>query len=462
LKFVILNGSPRETKSVTYQYLRYIEINFPENEYIVYHIGRKIKKIEKDQEYFDSILKDIAAADGVIWIYPVYLLLIPSQLKRFIELVFERKKLSYFQGKNATSISTSANFYDHLAHNYVHAISEDFGMRYYRGYSAEMMDLLKKKERKRLLNFTKQFIIQCENKLETAKVYSPLTFEYPIYKPLNVKVQPKTKKHKITVLTDALESDISLNNMIETFVKLMPCEVSVVNVNKINIKGGCLGCLNCVAENICFYPDEHMEIFNKYTVEADAVVYAYKTQDRYLTSRMKIFQDRSFFNGHRPVFKGQQQAFFVSGPLRQLPILREAIEAIPEIGRANLVGVVTDEYNDSKQISMLIQNIIDGMLWGIEHNKYTRPKTFLGVGGHKVFRDLIYTYQIIFPQDYSYYKKEKLFDWPKIFFGGFGFILKPLMRSSYFRKRFFAQAGKYQIRMYEKIIKKEEDEKTKN
>jgi hypothetical protein len=249
--------------------------------------------------------------------------------------------------------------------------------------------------------------------------------------------------------------------MIDTFVKLMPSEVSVVNVNKANIKGGCLGCLNCVSDNICFYQDEHMAIFKKYVVEADAVVYAYKTQDRYLSSGMKIFQDRSFFNGHRPVLKGQQQVFFVSGPLRQMPILREAIEATPEVGRANLVGIVTDEYANSKQITTLIQNVIDGILWGIKHGKYTRPKTFLGVGGHKVFRDLIYTYQIIFPQDYSYYKKHKLFDWPKIFFGSFSFILKPLMRFSSFRKRFFAQSGKFQILMFAKFIKKEDDEITK-
>ncbi len=171
---------------------------------------------------------------------------------------------------------------------------------------------------------------------------------------------------------------------------------------------------------------------------------------------MKIFLDRAFFNGHRPVFKGQQQAYFVSGPLKQMPILREAIEAMSEVGRANLVGIVTDEYDDSKMITTYIQNIIDGMLWGIENDKYAGPKTFLGVGGHKVFRDLIYTYQIIFQQDYSYYKREKLFDWPKIFFGQFSFILKPLMRFSSFRKRFFAMSGTYQTRMFDKVIKKED------
>lgn len=461
MRIVVLNGSPRETNSFTYQYLRYIETNFPEHEYVVHHIGRKIKKIEKDQVYFDSILKDIQAADGVIWLYPVYIQLVPSQLKRFIELVFENNKQTYFEGKNATSLSTSGKFYDHLAHYYIQAISEDFGMNYSRGYSAEMMELMKKDERKRLRKFFLQFVIQCENKTTTANYYSPLTFNYPNYKPINIEKQQKTKNYKVTVLTDATKSDVSLNNMIDTFVKLMPCEVSVVNINEADIKGGCLGCLNCAAENICFYSDEYMDIFKQQIIAADALVYAFKTKDRYFSSKMKIYLDRAFFNGHRPVFMGQQQAYFVSGPLRQMPILREALEGMSEVGRANFVGIVTDEYEDSKKITKLIQNAIDGMLWCIENEKYVSPKTFLGVGGHKIFRDLIHTYQIVFPQDYRYYKKEKLFDWPKVFFGQFSIFLKPLMRFPSFRRRFFAMSGKYQTRLFDRVIKKEVAEKTK-
>ena len=130
------------------------------------------------------------------------------------------------------------------------------------------------------------------------------------------------------MITDALETDVSLDNMIEIFVKLMPSEVKVVNLNETDIKGGCLGCLKCAVTNIRFYPDELMNIFEKAIVEADAVVYVYKVKYRYLSARMKTFQDRAFYNGHRPVFLEQQQACFKSGPLRQLSILRQIIETI--------------------------------------------------------------------------------------------------------------------------------------
>ena len=96
------------------------------------------------------------------------------------------------------------------------------------------------------------------------------------------------------MITDALETDVSLDNMIEIFVKLMPSEVKVVNLNETDIKGGCLGCLKCAPTNIRFYPDELMNIFEKAIVEADEIVYAFKVQDRYFSALMKAFQDRFF------------------------------------------------------------------------------------------------------------------------------------------------------------------------
>ncbi|NHK31732.1 MAG: hypothetical protein FK730_10300 [Asgard group archaeon] len=66
MKFVILNGSPREEMSATFHYFKYIRVNFPDHEYIVHHIGRKIKKIERDEEYFETIIADVDSADGII------------------------------------------------------------------------------------------------------------------------------------------------------------------------------------------------------------------------------------------------------------------------------------------------------------------------------------------------------------------------------------------------------------
>ncbi|NHJ48711.1 MAG: hypothetical protein FK733_13080 [Asgard group archaeon] len=459
MKFVILNGSPRDEKSVTFHYFKYIELNFPEHEYKVHQVGRKIKKIENNEEYFESIISDIESADGIFWLYPVYTLCIPAQMKRFIELVFERGKEEVFSDKYATSISTSGHYFDHHAHDYIHAISEDLGINYVRGYSAEIIDLLEKKERKRLQLFARHFFRNCENKISIEKIYEPIMHSYPTFKPSGITENEKTHDYSIIIITDATEKDTSLLNIIDTFVKLMPNPVTIINLHDCDIKGGCLGCLKCSAEGVCFYKDEHNALFHEKLVKADMLVYAPVIKDRHYSAKFKTFIDRCFFNGHKPVFVNQQQAYFISGPIRKLHTLRENLNTMPEAGRANLVGIITDEYNDSVEIISLIESLIDNILWSLENEKFTKPKSFLGVGGHKVFRDLIYTYQVVFPSDYKYYKKEGLLDFPKPFMGNMKMLIKPLMMTSKSREKFYEKAGDLQIRLFKKEIKKEDFDK---
>jgi multimeric flavodoxin WrbA len=459
MKFVILNGSPREEMSVTFHYFKYIRVNFPDHEYVVHHIGRKIKKIERDEDYFETIIADVVSADGIIWLFPVYTSCVTAQLKRFIELIFERNKVSSFSEKYATSISTSGNYFDHHAHDYIHAISEDLGINYFRGYSADITDILEKVERKRLTLFASNFFRNCENKIPTEKIYDPVKFTYPKFKPSTIEDQPKTYNHTIMLLTDVTDKDISLQNMINVFVKLTPNPVTIVNLNDYEIKGGCLGCLKCNAEGICFYGDDHNDIFHKKLVPADVLIFAPTIKDRHISSQFKMFIDRLIFNGHKPVFQGQQQAFLISGPLRKLHTLRENLVTMPEAGRANLAGIVTDEYKDSSEIINLIKSLIDNIFWSLDNDKFIRPKTFLGVGGHKVFRDLIFKYQIVFPSDYDYYKKEGLFDFPKPFMGNMKALIKPMMRNPKSRQKFYAKAIENQIKLLEKEIKTENFDK---
>ena len=85
-------------------------------------------------------MEDVGSSDGVLWIAPVYVCLIPSQYKRFIELIHERKFESVFQGKYTAVMTTSVHFYDHTAHNYMHAVCDDLEMKYVDYFSPDMSD----------------------------------------------------------------------------------------------------------------------------------------------------------------------------------------------------------------------------------------------------------------------------------------------------------------------------------
>ncbi|MFA5416622.1 MAG: NAD(P)H-dependent oxidoreductase, partial [Methanoregula sp.] len=140
MKIIVLNGSPKGDISVTMQYVAYMQKKFPSHDYQILHVAQDIRKIEKDRGVFDRIMDAVRSADLVIWAFPLYFLLVPSQYKRFIELVFERSTQEAFSEKYTASLSTSIHFFDQIAHNYVHAVCDDLGMRYCGFYSADMMD----------------------------------------------------------------------------------------------------------------------------------------------------------------------------------------------------------------------------------------------------------------------------------------------------------------------------------
>ena len=97
MKIAVLNGSPKGDQSVTMQYVLYIKKRIPQHEYIILNVAQQIKKLEKNNEAFQEILNEIRDSDAVIWGFPLYVMVIASQFKRFIELIFERNATDYFR-----------------------------------------------------------------------------------------------------------------------------------------------------------------------------------------------------------------------------------------------------------------------------------------------------------------------------------------------------------------------------
>ena len=86
MRICIISGSPKGKNSITFQTVRYIAKNFPGDEYATLHVGQKIRSYERDMT---AALDTIGKADLLLFCYPVYTFLVPSQLHRFIELMKE-------------------------------------------------------------------------------------------------------------------------------------------------------------------------------------------------------------------------------------------------------------------------------------------------------------------------------------------------------------------------------------
>mgnify|MGYP002508131816 FL=1 len=143
MKILVLNGSPKGDYSITLQTSIYLSKLHPEHEFQYLNVGQRIKAIEKD---FSEAEKMINEAELLVFSYPVYTFLAPYQLHKFISLLKESG--INLKGKFATQISTSKHFYDVTAHKYIQDNCQEMGLKYIKGLSADMDDLLKEKGQK--------------------------------------------------------------------------------------------------------------------------------------------------------------------------------------------------------------------------------------------------------------------------------------------------------------------------
>ena len=77
MKILILNGSPAGNDSITLQTLRYIRKLNPEHEWALLNVGQRIRQLERD---FGPAQRALERALLLIFCYPVYTFLVPSQL----------------------------------------------------------------------------------------------------------------------------------------------------------------------------------------------------------------------------------------------------------------------------------------------------------------------------------------------------------------------------------------------
>ena len=158
MNILILNDSPAGEDSITLQTTEYLKVFFTEHEYTTLHVGRQIRSMEKD---FTEARQALEAADLILFCYPVYTFLVPAQLHRFIELIKEHGV--DLSGKYASQISTSKHFYDITAHRFIEDICGDLHLRYIRGLSADMEDILTKQGQKEAKDFFKFLLWNIQN-----------------------------------------------------------------------------------------------------------------------------------------------------------------------------------------------------------------------------------------------------------------------------------------------------------
>ena len=196
--------------------------------------------------------------------------------------------------------------------------------------------------------------------------------------------------------------------MIRRFQAVFPYKTRVVNISEYPLSGGCLGCFRCAVSEKCVYKDGFDKFLRESIQTADAIVYAFTVSDHSMGARFKMYDDRNFCNGHRTVTVGMPVGYLASGRYSQETNLQTVIEARCETGGNFLCGVATDETDPDTAIDLMAKQLSFAL-----ETKHTAPQNFWGVGGMKIFRDLIYQMRGMMRADHKFYKKQGIYDFPQ-------------------------------------------------
>ncbi|MFI3201209.1 MAG: NAD(P)H-dependent oxidoreductase [Eubacteriales bacterium] len=401
MNILVLNGSPKGQHSITLQTALYLEQIYKAHNFSYLHVGQKIRAYEHK---FQDVIESMEQADLILFVYPVYTFLAPYQLHHFIELM--KEATISLEGKYVSQITTSKHFYDITAHKFIEENAYDFGARFIRGLSADMEDLLEEKGRTEAICYFDKLLFDIENGIYQEKKASSTPYIPTAYKASFTPV-PKNTNKDIVLITNLGEQEDNLKNMIDDFIAICESPVRVINLREFSFSGGCLGCFHCSTTGTCIYKDGFDSYLRDEIQTADAIIYAYTIQNHYTQSSLKCYDDRQFCNGHRTVNHGMPVGYLISGNYENEQNVKTIVEARSEVSGMYLCGVATDEEN----VTSNIKRLATSLQYALTH-EMKKSANFYGVGGTKIFRDLVFLMRGMMKADHQYYKKNGIYDYP--------------------------------------------------
>jgi len=216
------------------------------------------------------------------------------------------------------------------------------------------------------------------------------------------------KTGDVVIVTDCAEDDPQLGAMIERFRRVVRRSTRVVNIREYPFTGGCLGCFRCAVSGKCVHKDQFDVFLRENIQRAEAIIYAFSIKDHSMGARFKLYDDRQFCNGHRTVTMGSPVGYLISGDYSREFNLQMILEGRAQVGGNFLAGIATDEADPDPAIDRLAFSLE----YALEH-RYVPPQNFYGIGGMKIFRDLIWTMQGMMRADHKFYKSHGQYDFPQ-------------------------------------------------
>ena len=179
------------------------------------------------------------------------------------------------------------------------------------------------------------------------------------------------------------------------------------------------------------------------------MIYAYTISDHSQGARFKMFNDRQFCNGHRTVTMGMPVGYLICGSYATETNLQAVVEARAQVGGNVLAGIATNETDPDGRIDALAKNLVY-----VLQNDCRQPQNFYGVGGMKIFRDLIWQMQGLMRADHKFFKAHGQYDFPQKKRGRMlaMYLVGALMSNETLRKKAGNKMNEGMVMPYKKVL----------
>ena len=262
----VINGSPKGKKSISLKFVEYLQKKYPQTDFRYFHVAQDIRLYSRDAHAWEPLKEALGASQGVLWVFPVYVFQAPASLMRFMELIAPMGAADAFRGLYTACLSTSIHFYDNFAHDQMRGTLEDLGMPCLDPFQADQDDFFKPQAMQALEYFFEDFLQASREKRPVRRKFAPLTFPDLRYQP-SEPVAPVSSGKKVAIVAE-MEAGGNIGPMVERLAKAFSGKVDIVDLQKLSIRGACLGCMKCAFDNQCTYGDKddikRIHMFQRY------------------------------------------------------------------------------------------------------------------------------------------------------------------------------------------------------
>ena len=122
-----------------------------------------------------------------------------------------------------------------------------------------------------------------------------------------------------------------------------------------------------------------------------------------------------------------------------------------KVGGNHLARIAGNEGDVDREIDALARELSYAL-----ENDFQQPADFYGVGGMKIFRDLIYTMQGLMREDHRFYRRHGFYDFPQKRAGKIlgMYLAGAMMNSKKLRKKLGGNMTKGMLMPYQAVIDK--------